>query len=348
MVDDDNLTNTPANAIGLGGWRWFVVYVVLAMIIEWPVVGSLMTHISYGHENEITVPLLNLWTVWWNADRVTHWFWGYFDAPIFYPTKKTFLFSEAQPTSLIVAPLIWLTGNRGLAYNVYQLLILALNGYSAHRLLRRLGHIGWLAFCGGVMSQILPFAMWQLGAIQLTTLFGIYWTLHAVVDLFGTANMPVPLDDAISATEGADPPGRGLDPWDSGPGRRQFVIPVGVRLGFAYGITYWLCNYWGLFLTLLVVPSSVWFWNRRLVFRSFWLQLLWAFMIAAVMIGPIALRQRSLARDHDWISARSPDMVQDLSAHWRVTRMFRGGIWHRGSSFRTLLGQMSGRSAEGV
>ena len=100
-----------------------MVYAAISLVIQWPLVGSLTTHISFGHEREITVPLLNLWTVWWNADRAAHGFQGYWNAPIFYPTEKTFVFSEAQPTSVIVAPLIGLTGNRALAYNVYQLLI---------------------------------------------------------------------------------------------------------------------------------------------------------------------------------------------------------------------------------
>jgi hypothetical protein len=95
------------------------------------------------------------------------------------------------------------------------------------------------------------------------------------------------------------------------------IFPVGVRLGIAYGLTYWLCNYWGLFLTLLLVPSSVWFWNLRLFSRELWLQLLWALLIAIVMIGPIAFMQRSLSRNHDWNSSRTPEMVRDLSAHWR-------------------------------
>lgn len=310
MANDDKLNEVPANAC-LGGWRWFIVYALLAMMINWPLIGSLTTHISYGHENEISVPLLNLWTVWWNADRAAHGFRDYWDAPIFFPVKKTFLFSESQPTSLIVAPIFWLTGNRGLTYNLYQLLILTLNGFSAHRLVRRLGHSRWLAFCGGVMSQILPFSMWQSGAIQLTTLFGITWTVHAVLDLFGTALPPSAGDDADDESL------RENELAEQTAGRNRFHLPVGVRLGFVYGICYWLCNYWGLFLTLLLVPSSLWLWNRRLFSTRFWWELLWAMLISLIMIGPIAFMQRSLSRDHDWSGARSSEMVRDLSAHWR-------------------------------
>ena len=311
MAPDDTTNELPSQSSGLGGWRWFWVYALLSLFIQWPLVGSLTTHISYGHEREITVPLLNLWTVWWNADRASHGFRGYWNAPIFHPTEKTFVFSEAQPTSVIVAPIIGLTGNRGLAYNVYQLLILTLNGFSAHRLLRRLGHIPWLAFCGGVMSQILPFVMWQFGVVQLTTLFGIHWTLHAVLDLFGAAESQIPrreVNDGLNESN---------ETVSSSAGRTGFRFPVGIRLGIAYGLTYWLCNYWGLFLTILLLPSSVCFWNRRLVERSFWRQLVWVGLIALVTIGPFAWLQYSRSREHNWQNSRSANLVYDLSAHSR-------------------------------
>ena len=91
---------------------------------------------------------------------------------------------------IVIAPLVWLTGNRVLAYNVDQLLILGLNGWSGQRLLRRVGHRPWLAFCGGVMVELLPFVWWQLGVVQLTTLFGIIWTIHSWLDLFATPLAP--------------------------------------------------------------------------------------------------------------------------------------------------------------
>jgi len=309
MCADDPLIESIPRTIRLGGVRWLIAYAVLAMIAQWPLVASLRTHVSIGCEPDSTVPLLNLWTVWWNADRAADGFKGYWNAPIFYPTQNAFIFSEAQPTSLIVAPIFLLTGERGLAYNVYQLLILTLNGFSAHRLLRRLGHIPWIAFCGGLMSLNLPFVLWQFGVVQLTTLFGVYWTLHAVLDLFGTATI-----------RGADSPVDVADADihdDAPPPRFHLVIPVGIRLGLSYGLTFWACNYWGLFLTLLLVPCSVCFWNRRLWERPFWWQVGIAVLIASVMIGPFAWLQHSMSRQHEWQALRSADLVYELSAHWR-------------------------------
>ena len=356
----------------LEGWSWFWLYVVLAMLIQWPLTGSITSQISYGHETESTVPLLNLWTVWWNAHSAGQGFRDYWNAPIFYPTTKTFVFSEAQPTSLVVAPLLWLTGNRCLAYNTYQLLILALNGYSAHRLLRRLGHIPWLAFCGGVMSQILPFVMWQFGVVQLTTLFGIYWTIQAVIDLFEgpqtiyadpvsgldikTPGLPAARTPSFTAASSMETevagelPNPTATPWhtSAGPSRRL----IGLRLVLVYGITYWACNYWGLFLTLLLVPCSLCFWNRRLLLLAFWREIGLAGLMGLVMIGPFALLQRSLAASHDWQSSRTEDLVYGLSAHpqdhtdvpWRTwtswlerPELDRDNVWGLGGGGLKLL-----------
>ena len=295
------------------GWRWLMFYCVMSLIINWPLVGSMTTHISYGHETEITVPLLNVWTIWWNADRATRWMQGYWDAPIFFPTQKTFAFSEAQPTSLIVSPILWLTSNRALTYNCYQLLIFTLNGYSAHRLFRRLGHIRWLAMCGGILFQILPFVTWQFGVVQSTTLFGINWTIHSLLDLFGTGLEPttsVPSENGLDSSPIR--PKSALLKWVPLPFRQ-----VGIQLGFAYGVTYWLCNYWGLFLTLVLIPSSLVLWNRRLFQLSFWGNVAIASLIACAMIGPFAWLQHQLSRAHDWPSARTDEMIESLSSHWR-------------------------------
>jgi hypothetical protein len=70
-----------------------LLYLFLAIASTWPLAGALLTHLPLGMEAAATVPLFNVWTVWWNADRAASGFSGYWDAPIFYPTEKTFAFS---------------------------------------------------------------------------------------------------------------------------------------------------------------------------------------------------------------------------------------------------------------
>lgn len=277
-----------------------IAYVGIALFASWPLCLSPASTISIGFENEATVPLLNVWTMWWNADRLAAGFHGYWNAPIFFPTPGTFAFSEAQPTMLLLAPLVWLTGSRVLAYNVYLLAILSLNGWTSERLLRRVGHHPWLAFCGGVMCQMLPFVWWQSGVVQLTTLFGIVWTVHALLDVFHPHQTPAETDPR-------------LDVLQDQPVSR--LVLRGLRLGGAFCLTYLLCNYWGMFLALLLVPSSVWLWNASVIRWKFWLQIGTAALLSIAVLGPLVYVQKSLATEHQW--SREQSWIRDLSAHAR-------------------------------
>ena len=107
--------------------------------LTWPVPLALGTRLPLGTEAVQTVPLFNLWTVAWNAEQARKGFVDYGDAPIFAPTRETFYFSETQPTTVVVAPLVWLTGNPLLGYNVYLLATLTLNGVFTYRLFRQVG-----------------------------------------------------------------------------------------------------------------------------------------------------------------------------------------------------------------
>ena len=288
---------------------WFCVFLTIALIASRPLAMSLGSAIPYGCEAEATVPLFNLWTLWWNADRAANGFGGYWTAPIFHPARGTFAFSEAQPTMIVVAPLVWLTGSRVLAYNIYQLLILVLNGWSGQRLLSRIGHRPWLAFCGGAMCELLPFVWWQLGVVQLTTLFGIIWTIHSLLDLFDPS--PGPLNRPCDIVGDNLAPSSSMNSSACGSRRRL----IWLRLGGAFGLTYWLCNYWGIFLAILLVPASIWFWNGRLRSTNFWREVLLAGVVASVMVLPIAYIQRTLSKEHTW--ARDAGLIVSLSAHPR-------------------------------
>ncbi|MBS0201297.1 MAG: hypothetical protein JSS49_00250 [Planctomycetes bacterium] len=281
----------PTSQTGRSNWLrasgWLCVYVAIAIYASWPLCLKPTSTISIGFEAESTVPLLNVWTLWWNSDRALAGFRDYWNAPIFYPTRGAFAFSEAQPTMIVMAPIVWLTGSRVLAYNLYLLLILTLNGDSSRRLFLRIGHQPWLAFCGGVLCQMLPFVWWQSGVVQLTTLFGIVWTIHCMLNLF---------ELRPEAT------------WKDS-------VFVGLKLSGAFCLTYWLCNYWGLFQTLVLIPSSIWFWNSSALRLRFWCGLCLSALLAVALLIPFVHVQRSLAKQHQW--TREQNLIRDLSAHPR-------------------------------
>jgi len=291
------------------------LYLAIAVAGTWPLAAQLHSSFSIGFEGEATVPLLNLWTLWWNADRLGSGLSGYWNAPIFYPETRTFAFSEAQPTMMAVAPIIGITGNPVLAYNVYQLAVLTLNGWVAQRLLQRLGYGPCVATSGGVMCQLLPFVWWQSGVIQLTTLFGALWTILAMIALFDPDERLrlAPRRDGLNSLWRLAP-GTGWSP-SAQSAAAKFSLKRSLNLGVAFGMTYLMCNYWGLYLLLIATPASVWFWNGRVLTRGFWSELSVAGIVAGLLLFPVVRVQRSLAEEHKW--SRETNWIIDLSAHSR-------------------------------
>jgi hypothetical protein len=167
-------------------FTWAVVVVASCLIASlaatWPLALYVSRAIPLGTEHEATVPLFNLWTLWWTADRILHGFAGYWNAPIFYPNQGAFTFSEPQPlTGLLVAPWWGLGTSPALIYNLALLTLLTLNGIFAYRLARALDATRPAALAAGVLMVTLPFIAKVVGALQLAALFGMLWTLEGCV-----------------------------------------------------------------------------------------------------------------------------------------------------------------------
>jgi len=202
---------------------------------------------------------------------------GYWGAPIFHSTPDAFAFSEPMVPTVIAAPIIWVTGNRVLAYNCLLVLALALNGSSAFWLLRRV-RVGWLAsFLGGVLVELLPLVHNEVGVLQLVPLCGILWTIHA---LYAFGKRPSVVRSALMGT------------------------------GFAF--TYLMCAYYGLFLSVLLVLGGGWLVARRLARSRTWLTLPIGVGVCLLLVGPVVMTQLRVAREHDL--ERSHKLVCRLSA----------------------------------
>jgi len=252
-------------------------YFVLAVVATWPAARFCASALPLGTESAATVPLLNVWTVWWNADRALDLYRGYWDAPIFAPTPGAFAFSEPMPTTVVVAPLVWLSGHRVLAYNVFLLAALATNGWSTFHLLRRL-RLRWLTcVLGGGLVEMLPLVHSELGVLQMVPLCGVVWTIHALY-VFGRR-----------------------------PGCRRALV-----LAVAFAVTYLTCAYYGLFLSLVLLASSAWLLGRRLRRGRTWGLLLISVGLALLLIGPVVAAQVRIIRSHDL--RRAKDWVMRLAA----------------------------------
>lgn len=153
-----------------------------AIAVTWPLVLHLSTAIPLGTEIEATVPIFNIWTLWWTAQQAGHGFSSYWDAPIFHPNPGAFSYSEPQPlTGIAVWPLWAFALSPALIYNVALLLILTLNGWFTYRLIRALQLSTFAAFAGGLLVVSLPFTAKVLGVLPMLPVFGTMWAIEGLV-----------------------------------------------------------------------------------------------------------------------------------------------------------------------
>lgn len=250
--------------------------VAISVSVTWPLARFATTHVPLGTEPYVTVPLFNIWTIWWNADRLAHGLEGYWNAPIFHPTPGTFAFSEPQPATLVVAPLIWISGSRVLAYNVYLWLALVLNSLFAWRLLRMQGCARIAALGGAVAMLLLPIVHWQREVLQLVPVWPALWAWMAVLQL-----------------------------------TRHPTVWRGANLGAAVTVSFLICVHQGLLLAVLLAGGAVTLWRHGQNARM-WLAVVCAVVVAAIGTAPLLWPMQTRLDRPEFV--RSRDLVRQLSA----------------------------------
>ena len=255
-------------------WCWFAF---LAVVLTWPLVLQPRTHLPLGRESSDTVALLNSWTMWWNVDRMAHGFAGYWDAPIFHPSRGSFLLGEPQPvTGALSWPLLKTVGQPG-TYNFLLLISLTLNGWFGCRLLRdfQVSDLGqWI---GGSWILALPLIHASLGVFQVVPIWCVLWSLSSSYRLIRS-----PL-------------------W----GRA-------VELAIAMAVTYGMNCHYGLFLLTLLPFWTVLNLGRSTKFARVGAQLAVAVVGFAVLVAPLVVPQWS--RLHYRQVHRNVATVSELSA----------------------------------
>ena len=252
------------------------LFFAMAAAAIYPSLGQLHSTLPTGPTNVVTVPLFNAWTIWWNIDRATHGFVGYWDAPIFHPATGAFAFSEPQPMTLLVAPVYWATGSLIVAYKAYLVLSLVLNGFFAAKLCRRL-RVGWPGcLAAGAMMVWLPLGLRQLDVLQLIPVWGILWT------------------------------------WDAAwqhcrcPTYRSAVVAAA-----ACAACFMMSVHHGLFMIIVLLPALLLTlpWRRVIVA---WRQSVIAILLAGIAVGALALPMRSIMATYKF--ERTQKLVTNLSA----------------------------------
>jgi hypothetical protein len=139
------------------------VYLVLALAYTWPLAANL----SHGIAHDAGDPILNAWILWWTTKAVpltAHWW----NAPIFYPATGTLAFSEhLLGLAPIAAPLILLTGNPLLGYNVALIATYVLSALGAHFLAYTITRRHDVSAVAAVAYAFAPYRLAQVPHIQV-------------------------------------------------------------------------------------------------------------------------------------------------------------------------------------
>jgi len=115
-------------------------------------------------------PLLNTWTLAWDVHQLTRAPLDLFNAPIFYPYTNTLAYSENLVASAILAaPIIWLTHNPVLAYNVIVLLSFFLSAIGTYLLVVELVKDRPAGIVAGLIFAFAPYRFGQFSHLQLLT-----------------------------------------------------------------------------------------------------------------------------------------------------------------------------------
>jgi hypothetical protein len=240
------------------------LYLALALASTWPLTTQLGGTLPQGTDRAATVPLVQAWTLWWTSDRIAAGFSGFWDAPIFYPARKTFAFSyPLLLEGFATAPVFWAGGSPALAHNLFLLLALVLNGGIGFGLLRSVGLRTLAAAAGGAMLVMLPYVHHELGVLALVPLAGLLGTLWAVVCFV-----------------------------------RRPSLSTGLALGLATAATYLLCEQYATFIGLVLAPAALWLVRRDLFEKRALASLAAAAAVCMVLVAPLAAAQLGALEEH--------------------------------------------------
>jgi hypothetical protein len=257
----------------------FAFFFLTALVFTSPLARHLSTHLPLGTETAATVPLLNLWTLIWNAQSLIHGYAGYWNAPIFYPETGAFALSDPQPlTGLLFAFLYLLFTNPVIAYNLVFLFFLTLNGVAGASWVEAFspGKKG-AAILTGLLAQSLPFVTREWGVLQLTAIFPIFFALEALIRF------------------GKTPSSR-----------------AALTLGWWTAATFLTSSYYGLFLGVFLLLGGIIFMRREHLRPRALLNLVVSVLLAGALLLPVLSAHVQWTREY----SRSENTIKDNSAQW--------------------------------
>jgi hypothetical protein len=165
------------------------LYGLLALVSTRPLWGHLTTAVP----SDIGDPLLNTWILAWDGHALLTDPAHLFDANIFFPLKDTLAYSEhLLGTALPMLPILLISGEPILAYNVAFLTSFILSGFGLYLLALRYTGNRLAAFLAGLAFAFAPYRLSLIGHLSLLTVQWLPLTL-LYLDMFLQSAFTPPL-----------------------------------------------------------------------------------------------------------------------------------------------------------
>ncbi|MEL6547054.1 MAG: hypothetical protein AAFQ82_20680, partial [Myxococcota bacterium] len=146
--------------------RWFpviLVHALAAVALSYPVILSLSKELPLASGDTADSLYRNLFILRWQAERLAHFYSGYWEAPLHFPHPSAFAFFDGQPLSgAMFAGVRAMTRSPVVAFNSVILVLLTFNGVAFSALARAV-KTGWAgAVAVGLLGQASPIALANL------------------------------------------------------------------------------------------------------------------------------------------------------------------------------------------
>ncbi len=145
---------------------WILIfYIIITITMTYPLTFRAPNTVdNYGD------PLLNAWTIAWDARQFITAPLDLYNANNFFPYENTLAFSENLIASaLTAAPLLWATGNPILAHNTLLLLSFIISAWGMYLLVHYLTNQRGAAVIAGIIFAFAPYRFGQISHLQLLT-----------------------------------------------------------------------------------------------------------------------------------------------------------------------------------
>lgn len=142
-----------------------ILYTILSVILTFPLIENIQNAMPLGD------PMLNTWILAWDVHSILTDPSNLFNANVFYPfTNNSLAFSEHLFANIFIAlPIIVMTHNPILSYNIIFLLSFILSGFGMFLLVDHHINDKYSAFFAGVVFAFCTYRFAHLGHLQLLT-----------------------------------------------------------------------------------------------------------------------------------------------------------------------------------